>query len=146
MPSFSSIHHCSYQPLWVGKWRHVANKNHVTIPLAIRLGLQYSDRGLQYCEWCWELVTHGTCPSLCIVLRTCDTLPSNMPAWYPLQLDPWQLSLKYSNSATELMGDLVTRLGHGRPFTRLWVRVTPWVSHFFLGTRPTWHPSDYVYL
>ena len=22
---------------------------------------------------------------------------SNMPAWYPLRLDPWQLSLKYSN-------------------------------------------------
>ena len=36
--------------------------------------------------------------------------PSNMPAWYPLQLDPWQLSLKYSNSATELSSDLVAQL------------------------------------
>ena len=33
-----------------------------------------------------------------------------MPAWYPLQLDPWQLSLKYSNSATELPSDSVAQL------------------------------------
>ena len=36
--------------------------------------------------------------------------PSNMPAWYPLRLDLWQLSLKYSNSATELPGDSVAQL------------------------------------
>ena len=33
-----------------------------------------------------------------------------MPAWYPLQLDPWQLSLKYLNSATEFPSDLVAQL------------------------------------
>ena len=33
-----------------------------------------------------------------------------MPAWYLLQLDPWQLSLKYLNSATELPGDSVAQL------------------------------------
>ena len=33
-----------------------------------------------------------------------------MPARYLLQLDPWQLSLKYSNSATELPGDSVAQL------------------------------------
>ena len=33
-----------------------------------------------------------------------------MPAWYPLWLDPWQLSLKYSNSATELPGASVAEL------------------------------------
>ena len=54
--------------------------------------------------------THGTCPSLCLMLRARHTLPSNMPAWYLLQLDPWQLSLKYSNSATELLGDSVAQL------------------------------------
>ena len=36
--------------------------------------------------------------------------PSDMPAWYLLQLDPWQLSLKYSNSATELSSDSVPQL------------------------------------
>ena len=38
------------------------------------------------------------------------TSPSNMPAWYLLWLDPWQLSLMYSNSATELPKDLVAQL------------------------------------
>ena len=33
-----------------------------------------------------------------------------MPAWYPPRLDPWQLNLKYSNSATELPGDSVAQL------------------------------------
>ena len=32
-----------------------------------------------------------------------------MPACYLLRLDPWQLSLKYSNSATELPGDSVAQ-------------------------------------
>ena len=36
--------------------------------------------------------------------------PSDMPAWYPLWLDPWQLSLKYLNSATELLSDSVAQL------------------------------------
>ena len=45
-----------------------------------------------------------------LALRARQTLPSNMPAWYPLQLDPWQLSLKYSNSATELLGNSVAQL------------------------------------
>ena len=44
------------------------------------------------CAACFALAAHS---------------PSNMPAWYLLQLDPWQLSLKYSNSATELPSDLV---------------------------------------
>ena len=35
--------------------------------------------------------------------------PSNMPAWYPLWLVPWQLGL-YSNSATELPNDSVAQL------------------------------------
>ena len=33
--------------------------------------------------------------------------PSNMPAWYPLRLDPLQVSLKYLNSSTDLLRDLV---------------------------------------
>ena len=37
--------------------------------------------------------------------------PSSMPAWYPLRLDPWQLSLKYSNSATELPSDFGSSVG-----------------------------------
>ena len=52
----------------------------------------------------------------------------NMPAWYPLPLDPWQLSLKFSNSATELLSDW---LEHGRPFARSRVRIPPWVIVFF---------------
>ena len=56
-----------------------------------------------------------------------------MPAWYPPRLDPWQLTLKYSNSATELPGDLVTRLEHGRPFARSWVWVPPWVTVSFFS-------------
>ena len=31
-------------------------------------------------------------------------------------MDPWQLSLKYSNSGTELLSDLVSRFEHGGPF------------------------------
>ena len=33
-----------------------------------------------------------------------------MPVWNLLRLDPWQLSLKYSNSATVLSGDSVAQL------------------------------------
>ena len=42
----------------------------------------------------------------------CQATPSssNMPAWYPLWLDSWQLSLKYFNSATELLSDSVAQL------------------------------------
>ena len=36
--------------------------------------------------------------------------PSNIPAWYPLRLDPWQLSQKYLNPATELLSDSVAQL------------------------------------
>ena len=36
--------------------------------------------------------------------------PLDMPAWYPLWLDPWQLSLRHSNSATKLPGDSVAQL------------------------------------
>ena len=36
--------------------------------------------------------------------------PSNMSAWYPLRLEPWQLTLKYLNSATELPSDSVAQL------------------------------------
>ena len=74
--------------------------------------------------------------------------PSNMPACYPLWLDPWQLNLKHLNSATELLGDLVAQL------VRAWQAICHVVSsspslshcHFFLGTRPTCHVSDFVYL
>ena len=40
-----------------------------------------------------------------LTLCTRHTLPhwTCQLAWYPLRLDPWQLSLKYSNSATELL-------------------------------------------
>ena len=44
-------------------------------------------------------------------------------AWYLLQLDSWQLSLKYLNSATELPSNLIAQLEHGRPFARSWVQV-----------------------
>ena len=37
-------------------------------------------------------------------------MEADMPAWYPLRLDPWQLSLKYSNSASELPGDSAVQL------------------------------------
>ena len=36
--------------------------------------------------------------------------PLVMPAWYPLQLNPWQLGLNYLNLATELSGDSVAQL------------------------------------
>ena len=39
---------------------------------------------------------------------------SNMPAWYLLQLDSWQLGLKNLNSATELPSDSVAQ------FVRAW--------------------------
>ena len=39
--------------------------------------------------------------------------PSDMPAWYPLWLDHRQLSLKYLNSVTELLGDSVAQLVRG---------------------------------
>ena len=56
--------------------------------------------------------------------------PSNMPAWYLLQLDPW---LKYSNSATdsELPGDSVAHLV--RAWQAIWVRIPP------LGSIPSLH-------
>ena len=44
---------------------------------------------------------------------------------YPVRLDPWQLSLKYLNSGTELPSDSVAWLEHGRPFARLQVRFPP---------------------
>ena len=40
----------------------------------------------------------------------CHPSLSNIPAWYLLRLDPWQLCLMYSNSATELPNDLVAQL------------------------------------
>ena len=40
--------------------------------------------------------------------------PLDMLAWYPFRVDPWQFSLKYSNSATELLSDLVAQ------FYRAW--------------------------
>ena len=52
-----------------------------------------------------------------------------MPAWYLHQLDPWQLSLKYSNSATELPNDSVAQMA------RVWqaicqvVSLSPSLSH-----------------
>ena len=36
--------------------------------------------------------------------------PSNMLVWYSYQLDLWQFSLKYSNLATELLNDMVSKL------------------------------------
>ena len=58
--------------------------------------------------------------------------PSNMPAWYLLWLDPWQLSLKYLNLATELPSDSV----HVAQLVRTWqaicqvVGLSPSLSHF----------------
>ena len=55
-----------------------------------------------------------------------------MPAWYPLRLDPWQLSLKYLNLATELPSDLV----YVAQLVRAWqaicqvVGLSPFLSHF----------------
>ena len=40
-------------------------------------------------------------PCVSCSLHTHCTLPQNMSAWYPLWLDPWPFSLKYSNSAAE---------------------------------------------
>jgi len=39
--------------------------------------------------------------------------PLDMPAWYLLRLDPWQLSLKYSNSATEAQMPILKYLLRG---------------------------------
>ena len=39
-----------------------------------------------------------------------DSIDKNMPAWYPPRLDPWQVSLKYSNLATKLPSDSVAQL------------------------------------
>ena len=47
-------------------------------------------------------------PHSCFVLVTPS--PSDMPAWYPLQLDPWQINFKYLNSATKLLNDSVAQL------------------------------------
>ena len=53
----------------------------------------------------------------------------DMPAWYLHQVDPWQLSLKYSNSATELPNDSVAQMA------RVWqaicqvVGLSPFLSH-----------------
>ena len=64
-----------------------------------------------------------------------------MPAWYLLQLDPWKLSLKYLNSATELPGDSVAQLvrawqamsGHGcEPLPELLSLSFPLFISFFL--------------
>ena len=90
--------------------------------------------------------TLGTCPSLCLALATPSS--SNMPAWYPLRLDPWQLSLKYSNSATELLGDSVAQLVRAWQAICQVVGSSPALSHchFFLGRRPTCHISNFVYL
>ena len=55
--------------------------------------------------------------------------PSNMSAWYPLWLEPWQLTLKYLNSATELPSDSVAQL------VRAWQAIcqvmgsSPYLSH-----------------
>ena len=46
----------------------------------------------------------------CVNLHDPPQPPSNMPAWYSLWLDRWQLGLKYSNSATELPSDSVVQL------------------------------------
>ena len=62
----------------------------------------------------------------------CTPSPLDMPAWYPLWLDPWQLSLKYSNSATKLPSDSVAQLIRAWQLESLtWVIVTL-SSSFFL--------------
>ena len=60
----------------------------------------------------------------------------------------WQLSLKYSNSATELLGDSVVQLVRARQAIYQVVGSSPALSHchFFLGTRPTCRVSDFVHL
>ena len=55
--------------------------------------------------------------------------PSDMPAWYPLWLDPWQLSLKYSNSATELLSDSVAQLVRAWQVICQVVGLCPSLSH-----------------
>ena len=89
--------------------------------------------------------TYGTCPSLCLALRARNPSPSNMPAWYPLRLDPWQLKLRYSNSATELLGESVAQLVRAWQAICLVVGSSPALSHFhfFLGNESI---SDFVYL
>ena len=49
---------------------------------------------------------------MCLVLRGCHAtpFPSDIPDLYPLQLDPLEFSLKYSNSATELLSDSVAQV------------------------------------
>ena len=76
----------------------------------------------------WHITTmHKTSPFIFFATPS----PSNMPAWYPLQLDPWQLSLKYSNSATELPSDSIAQL------VRAWQAIchvagsSPSLSHIF---------------
>ena len=71
--------------------------------------------------------------NLHLALHAQSPSPSNLPAWNSLWLDPWQLSLKYSNSSTELPSDSLAQLVRaGRPFARLQVVVFPWVIIIFL--------------
>ena len=55
-----------------------------------------------------------------------------MPAWYPLRLDAWQLSLKYLNSATELPSDSV----HVAQLVRAWQAICQ-----VMGLSPSLSPS-----
>ena len=55
--------------------------------------------------------------------------PSDMPAWYPPWLDHGQLSLKYLNSVTELLGDSVAQLVRGWQAICQVVGSSPSLSH-----------------
>ena len=99
-----------------------------------------------YFQWLWPglrsdcqvwstLIKLSLCAS-CFALASPSQ--SNMPARYRLWLDPWQLSLKHSNSATEFPSDSVAQLVRAWqaiwPIARSRVQVTPWVTvtSFFL--------------
>ena len=56
--------------------------------------------------------------------------PSDMPAWYLLWLDPWQLSLKYLNLATELPSDSVAQLVRAWQAICQVMGLSPSLSHF----------------
>ena len=63
-------------------------------------------RSLTFYMQVWSMSKIWACASHSVLATPS---PSDIPAWYLLRLDSWQLSLKCSNSATELQGDSVNR-------------------------------------
>ena len=66
---------------------------------------------------------------MCLVLRGRHATPSDIPDLYLLQLDPLEFSLKYSNSATELLSDSVAQVVRAWQAICQVVGLSPSLSH-----------------